>query len=51
MIKYRYYCDECQNEFEIGLIHDATEELKFVVCTFCSVPEIDDWFFDDIDDE
>lgn len=50
MLKYRYYCDECQNEFEVEPIHELTEELKPKVCTFCAT-KIDDWFFDDIDDE
>ena len=50
MMKYRYYCDECQNEFEVEPIHEPTEEIKPTVCTFCAT-KIDDWFFDDSDDD
>lgn len=50
MNRYRYYCDECQNEYEVEPINEPTEEIKPIVCAFCE-SKIDDWFYDDVDDE
>jgi len=51
MIKVRYYCDECLNEFEIIPINEPIEEedeLTPKVCSFCS-NKVTDFYYDEFD--
>lgn len=41
----RFWCDECQNEFEVSPIHETEDELKPKVCPFCK-SSVDDFFYD-----
>jgi predicted nucleic acid-binding Zn ribbon protein len=43
---YRYWCDECQNEYEIEPINEPVEEIKPKCCTMCKTP-IDEWYRDE----
>jgi len=39
---YRYWCDECQNEYEIEPINEPVEDIKPKCCTMCKAPLVDD---------
>ena len=48
-MNYRYWCDECQNEYEIEPINEPVEEIKPKCCTMCKAP-IDEWYTDEEED-
>lgn len=49
MLKYRIYCEECLNDYEIIPVNEPVEEVKPQVCPMCKT-KIDDWFYDDEDE-
>lgn len=50
MIIFRYWCEECLNEYEIEPINEPTEEIKPKVCSMCAT-KIDEFFYDDADED